>query len=429
MAEPSEPRAGKRGGRRGPLMVSHSSGRKTPFLRGMLTHDLVQRGLSFDDAYAAAHAVRDRLAERAEISTAELDEVLQQQLEEMLGVDVARGLPAPVRREPELTVTFRGDNPQPFSRGLLATSMYAAGVDLDRAYRLVSRLQQQLRREGVQSLDSDELSRRVGDLLERSQEAEVASRYRVLRAIRRLPRPLVLYLAGATGAGKSTLALQLAPLLRIYRVNSTDTIRQVMRMIFSPAILPSLHRSSFELASPEEIGLLAGPPGASVDSDLRRRVIASFDEQATRVLVGVRAVVERSVAENVSVLVEGVHLMPPLVPFLDLEGAAHQILLVLTTLDEEVHRSRFLARGPLGSRRAERYLENFTAIRLIQEHLLQHAEARDVPLIDTTELESVLERTLRVITGVLQRQVPRLAEGSARVEMPPVLLVILDGML
>ena len=40
-------------------MVVCSEGIRQRFLRGMITHDLVQRGLPFDDAYTVAQAIRD----------------------------------------------------------------------------------------------------------------------------------------------------------------------------------------------------------------------------------------------------------------------------------------------------------------------------------------------------------------------------------
>ncbi|HEX2253426.1 MAG TPA: hypothetical protein VHQ65_09180 [Thermoanaerobaculia bacterium] len=405
-------------GRRREVWVRTSSGGRRPFLRGMVTYDLLQRGLTFDEAYAAARALRAGLAGRDEIDTTELAERIEQQLAEMLSPErrarLAGRLPPP---EPEVTVVYHGE-PQPFSRGLLARSIYAAGLDLDHAYRLVGLLQGELRREGVARLTAGELAARVGDLLERHGEAEGAGRYRLLRSVTTLPRPLVIYLGGASGTGKSTLALDLAPLLRIYRINATDTIRQVMRMTFSPAVLPSLHRSSFEVDEP--------PPGGRVT---RRRVQAAFLEQATRVLVGVRAVVDRSVAENLSVLVEGVHLVPPMVPFADLEGSAWQVMLMLTTLDEEGHRSRFLSRDRALGRRADRYLDHFGSIRRIQDLLLERAETHDVPLVETRERDGTLQHALRLVTGVLRKRVPRLAEaGAAPRRPPPCLVLFVDGM-
>ncbi len=409
------------------IRVVDPAGGHHPFLRGMVTHDLVQRGLSFDDAYAAAHALRDRLAGKEEISTSELKDHLQQQLEEMFGVEVYQRLGEVGAPGKSLEVEYDGQV-QPFSRGLLARSLYAAGVDLDRAYRLVSQLQSELAAEGVQRLSNSELALRTGDLLGRQDGANVASRYRLMRGMRRLPKPVVLYIAGAGGTGKSTLAVDLAPLLRIFRINATDTIRQVMRMVFSPAILPSLHRSSFEVDPFDSRTLDESLEGAS-DGDQRQQIVAAFEEQAVRVLVGVRGVVERSVAENTSLIVEGVHLIPPHIPFADLQGSSYQILLTLTTLDRELHRGRFLHRGSLGLRRAERYLDRFEAIRMIQDHLLNRSESHGVPLVDTADAETTLRGTLRLLSSMLEKQVPQLgmvaAEAEARI---PALLLIIDGM-
>ena len=249
-----------------------------------------------------------------------------------------------------------------------------------------------------------------------------AGRFRLIRRIQRLPKPLVIYTAGATGTGKSTLALEIAPLLRIFRITSTDTVRQVMRMVFSPAILPALHRSSFEMGSelPDNVG----------DDEDRGPLIRAFEEQATRVCVGVRAVVERSIAENQSVVVEGVHLLPSLVPFADLDAVAYQQMVLLTTLDEEVHRSHFFARRTLVARRPDRYIEHFPSIRTQQEHLLELADENEIPLLDTADRDTLVPRALRLLTTALEQQLPWLARASAsNADRPvPALLLILDGL-
>ena len=392
------------------------NGARRPFLRGMVTHELVLRGLPFEDAYAVARAVRAAAAPRGEIDTGELAALVEEQLARMVPPERRARMRAGQRPAPEVTVVYHGE-PQPFSRGLLARNLFAAGLDLDRAYEIVGTLQEELRAQRVARLSSDDLGRQVADLLERLEGAQVARRYRLLRSVRRLPRPLVLYLGGASGTGKSTVALDLAPMLRIYRINATDTIRQVMRMVFSPAVLPSLHRSSFELDTE-----VAGAP-------TRRRVREAYLEQAVRVLVGVRAVVERSVAENVNVVVEGVHLVPPLVPFADLEGAAYQVMLLLTTLDEETHRSRFLLRDRIVGRRGGRHLQYFDNIRQIQELLLERAEAHDVPLLETREREASLQTALRLVASLLQKRLPHLAEEGGRPQPPPpTLLLFIDGL-
>jgi 2,3-bisphosphoglycerate-independent phosphoglycerate mutase len=418
------PRPDKR--RRGLVVVS-SAGARQRFLRGAITHDLVQRGLDFDLAYAAANAVRERLSDRDEVTTDEIRELIRKFLAEELGEEPPASLLAPLRPVTERFVVYGGTR-QPFSRGLLARSIYATGVDVDRAYRLIMELENGLQEEGILELASEDLARRVGELLEHLEGAEAARRYRMVRGLNRLPRPLVIYLGGASGTGKSTLSLELAPLLRIYRINATDTIRQVMRMVFSQEVLPAIHTSSFELLPPPG-GWSAEEVPSSADPEFAERLLANFEEQARRVNVGIRALVERAVAENMSIVVEGVHLYPPLVPFPDLEGAAYQVPIILTTPDAETHRARFLTRGRLGRRRTERYLENFASIRMIHDFLLQQAEAHEVPLLDTTYESPPAVAAVRLITSLLEKRVPGiLASVRFAKELAPSLLLVIDGL-
>ena len=288
-------------GQRGQLRVVDADGHRHRFLRGMVTHDLVQRGLDFDEAYEAARAIRERLGEQGEVTTAQVREAIDAQLNDMYGPELPITLSAPPRPTSKINVIYHGQR-QPFSRGLLARSMHAAGVDLDRAYALVTQLESGLLADTQTEVPSSEIARRADELLEEQISARSAQRYRLLRRIRNLPRPLVIYVGGASGTGKSTLSLELAPLLRIYRINATDTIRQVMRMVFTPNIMPTLHTSSFEAAAPVEVAGIEDRLGSPFDPEFAERLIASFDEQARRVCVGVRAVVERAIAENMSIL-------------------------------------------------------------------------------------------------------------------------------
>ncbi len=416
---------------RGRLTVVCSEGIRQRFLRGMITHHLVQRGLSFEHSYAIARQVRDALSDRDEVTTAEIRALVQERLENALKPEELSSLSSSPRRSIRLMVEIGGES-QPFSRGLLARSISAAGISLDRAYFLVKELENALQQEKFEIIPKSDLIRRVAELLERLEGSEVARRFRLVRRLNRLPKPLIIYLGGASGTGKSTLALELAPLLRIYRINATDTIRQVMRMIFSPSMLPALHSSSFELPmgfEPLNIDEPTSPPSAKELE--QQRLLATFDEQATRVCVGVRAVVERAIKENMSILVEGIHLVPGRVPFPDLEGAAYQVPLLLATLNEETHRSRFLNRSRLGGRRAERYVESFSAIRGLHEHLLLLSEIHDIPLLDTSEGEPPVAEAVRLVTDLLASQVPALARPSGLDDEPalvPTLLLVIDGL-
>ena len=232
-----------------------SSGDRHPFLRGMVTHDLVQRGLSFDDAYATARALRDRVADRGEISTGELEELIDRQLVETFGAEAFARLEPPARARPELSVVYHGE-PQPFSRGLLARSINAAGVDLDRAYRLVTELEGELRGERVARLTSDEVARRVGDLLERREGAETAGRYR-------------------TRAGHPPAAAAADPLRR--RRQRHRQVDPRPRPRAAAAHLP--HQRHRQRAPGDADGLLAGHPARPPPLELRA---AAADDRRLR---------------------------------------------------------------------------------------------------------------------------------------------------
>ena len=66
---------------------------------------------------------------------------------------------------------------------------------------------------------------------------------------------------GDRGSGKSTIATQLAARLGIVRVVATDAIREVMRSMLSPELMPTLHTSSFQ-ADPR----MREPPTKTADA-------------------------------------------------------------------------------------------------------------------------------------------------------------------
>ena len=86
-------------------------------------------------------------------------------------------------------------------------------------------------------------------------------------------------LGGAAGVGKTSLALEVAHRLGIGRVCSTDSVRQIMRIMLSRELVPAIHGSSYDawrLLPPDSLG----------DDP----VIEGFRAQAATVSVGVRAI-------------------------------------------------------------------------------------------------------------------------------------------
>jgi 2-phosphoglycerate kinase len=220
----------------------------------------------------------------------------------------------------------------------------------------------------------------------------------------------VLLIGGATGVGKSTIATQIAARLGVVRVIPSDSVREVMRGLFSRELMPTLYTSSFDADS-----ALREPPARAAD-----RVIVGFREQTAAVSVGLRALIERSAVEGTSSIIEGAHVVPG---FLDVERFGDRVLavpVVVTVEEEEVHRSHFQARSADSSSRPfDRYLSNFDNIRRVQRYIKSQALSHDWPVIASYNLD-------QTIAAIIDLVVDRATERLAR-EQPSEPVLELEG--
>ncbi|MBL0220311.1 MAG: hypothetical protein IPQ07_41385 [Myxococcales bacterium] len=165
--------------------------------------------------------------------------------------------------------------------------------------------------------------------------------------MRREGRPLLLVLGGAPGVGKSTISTRLAVRFGITRIVTTDTIREVLRTVIPPTVLPELHVSTYE-----SVGAGADPAEVYV-------------RQARVVGGALVAVVRRLLTERRSVIVEGVHLLPgELVSALGEHPSRPVVVeLMLTLEDAEAHRAQLAARrAGEPERGGQRSLDQFGTI-------------------------------------------------------------------
>jgi hypothetical protein len=123
--------------------------------------------------------------------------------------------------------------------------------------------------------------------------------------------------------------------LEIPRGIGTDSIRQIMRLMFSPDLMPEIHCSTFDayLALPRA----AAPVGEPV--------VVGFREQAQKIAVGVHALLDRAVEENTSMLIEGANLVPGMLDLSRFADRAHVSFIMTGTLDRDAYRSRFATRS------------------------------------------------------------------------------------
>lgn len=281
----------------------------------------------------------------------------------------------------------RGSSVVPFSHGILARSLLKLGLDSTRSYDIAAALRAEFLAEGMTAVTSAHLARLVAERLPRHADAEIAARYEKLRQFKRSQRPLVLLVGGSTGSGKSSLATEIAHRLDITRILSTDSVRHVMRAMISDRLLPSIHRSSFE-AWREPAAIAAAGPGLDP-------TIGAFREQTQHVAVAVEAVLDRAVQENLSMILEGVHLVPGLFARFAADPRIQFVHLVVWVEDEDAHRARFASRSQGARERPSgRYLDNFAAIRRIQAHLVECAHAVRLPVIENHDFDAALRRVM-----------------------------------
>jgi 2-phosphoglycerate kinase len=278
-----------------------------------------------------------------------------------------------------------GSPDQPYSKGLMARALVAVGVQLGRAYELAKRIELDLYDRGEQSIEFERLEELALEVLGDVEGAEATRRLRRLRELQELDLPIILLVGGATGTGKSTVATEAAYRLGITRVTSTDFVRQTMRAFFSEEFMPSIHYSSFEAAD-----------GLREPEQAEDPVIAGFMEQTRNVLVGVRASLERALEEGWSMVLEGVHVVPGMLPPME---RALVVQCVLAIDDIEEHASHFMIRdiGSDGLRPHAKYIDRLDDIRRIQDYIVRRARRHGVPVIGNTDIRSAIDRVVELV--------------------------------
>jgi len=302
----------------------------------------------------------------------------------------------PSLRRDHLTVTF-GDGALPFSKGVLAQSLLATAMEPLEAFEIARSMEEELLQERAREIDRSELRARTARVLEREAGPDVAERYLLWRRYQAGDQPVVLLLGGTSGVGKSAIAVEVARRLGIDRVLSTDSIRQIMRIMTSPQLVPALYGSSYDA--------WRQLPRAE---DRLPRVIEGFRAQAGAVSVGIRASLDRTIAESANLVIDGVSIVPGAIDLDTYTGSAHVITLLVATLDEDALRQRFVARAGGQKRRlADRYLENIAGILEIQRHLIEQAHRHAVPVIDNVTFESSVRAVIDAATTTLRDQESR----------------------
>jgi len=269
---------------------------------------------------------------------------------------------------------------EPFSKGILSRSLNVADIGTERAYEIASDIESDLIRDNVIEISNSDLADVVLNHLKQI-DSKIAIKYEHWRSLRTSRKPLIILIGGASGVGTSSMAFELANRLRLKNLISTDMIREVMRKIVSKELSPVIHKSSFDAYESLRT------PSIRIDS-----VIEGFISHVDVVNVGIEAIIERSVKEGISTIIEGVHIVPGFIRK-DLIENNNIIMFTLTVGDEEAHKQRFYSRcrQPWVKRSLERYMENFGTIRKTQKFLVEQAKIHDTRIIDNVDINETID--------------------------------------
>jgi len=376
-------------------VLTTPDGSKAPFLRGILTRSLQKCGLSFDEAHEVASVVRSRLSRVGEIEKGELRTFVAEQLEEQGFLDHAKAYLQARQDVSRIRVVTSDGAEGPFSKSQLADSLEICALSREELHELASQIELDLLSASVAEVSTSALTERVLEALENSRHPASAEDYRRWVEFSHSGRPLVLLIGGTTGSGKSTVGAELAHSLDIVRTQSTDMLREIMRLLVPERLVPTLHTSSFEAF--EQVPMKG-------EGDGYERMLSGYLTQSSQVRVGIEGVLNRTQNEGVSLIIEGVHLHPQMMSEIAQNYDLLVIPVVLAVLKEKRLKKRLVGRGHIiQSRRSERYIQHFEHIWELQSFLLDEAETHDIPIIPNNDEEATVRSILQAVSAELKR--------------------------
>jgi 2-phosphoglycerate kinase len=378
------------------LITDSSEGTTTPFLRGILTRSLTDAGMAFDDAYQLASEIRQRINSKSNLTTHELRHLVLAELHKQKAHEVFEVYEhyAP---SSQIMIGYRSGQTLPFSRMEHRRSLTSTGLATDKANLITQSVYQQLADAHQPVVDSDHVGHLTYDALKRHFNKEVATRYLVWIDYKRRQKPLIMLIGGTTGCGKSTIATEVAHRLGIIRTQSTDMLREVMRMLIPERLLPALHTSSFN-------AWREMPAYKQASSVTERMMVNGYLHQSELVSVPIEAVIQRALKERVSLIVEGVHIHPGLIERFHSVTDAAVVPVMLAVLKQDKLKRHLQGRGVTAPERStqSKYLSNFERIWALQSYLLSEADNSAMQILENNDKEKTTDRAMHAIIDALR---------------------------
>ncbi|MCP4391821.1 MAG: hypothetical protein GY802_26235 [Gammaproteobacteria bacterium] len=370
---------------------------RIPFLRGILIRSLQDAGLEFDKASHIATEIRNELADTALISTVDLNHMVHKRLTSLKKESVVHRYE---NRNSPLTVEVEQQcgRINPFSRLKFRNSLETIGLNSRESDDVVQMLQDHLTNKSIKTIKSRNLAMLIYRYLRKSSKLgpAVAHRWLVWHDFINSGRPLIFLIGGTAGCGKSSTANMLANRLEIVRTQSTDMLREVMRTMIPEQLMPVLHQSSFTAWQ--------GLPGIEQDKDQisEELLVQGYRSQADLLALATEAVVARATRENVSLVLEGVHIHPAFMEKMQTEIDAVVIPVMLGLLKRKHLLQRIKIRSNnVPDRGAEHYLQYFEEIWRLQAYLLSEADGANIHIAVNENRNKVFSEIMRFTIAIL----------------------------
>ncbi len=362
---------------------------QVPFLRGILIRSLQDAGINFDDALEFATAIRSELDDTAVITTDDLENRIISRLKRSFRPDLVSRYEE--RNHPFL-IQVEGDDGQfvAFSLSQYCHCLETIGLKTDEAKSVSEAVTVHFLKRETANIKSGYIAYFTYRLLRQSKNfgPAVAHRWLVWRDFVKSGRSLIFMIGGTAGCGKSTTAVDLASRLNIVRTQSTDMLREVMRAMVPEHMQPMLHESSYTAWKKL-------PYSKNLKMKQEELLIDGYCTQADIMSVAIKAVIQRALRENVSLILEGVHLHPAYVENLVESKDTVVVPVMLGVLKRKKLQQRITGRSTrVPRRRAEKYLKHFDSIWGLQTYLLSEADKVDCTIIINDSRDDVLREIM-----------------------------------